>query len=75
MYPGSVTSEKLPLASGLKDSLKVKSNKDPVSEDDLEMGGLSDDHASSVQPQFEKRKAALVNTVNAYFRLEYMIKM
>jgi hypothetical protein len=65
----SVTS--LPLASGLKDGLKDKAklNKGLVSQDDSDiMGGLSDDHASSVRPQFEKRKACAVNMVSILFR-------
>jgi len=59
---GSVTS--LPLASGLKDSVKakVKLNEDLQLQEDI-MGGLSDDHALSVRPQFEKRKAGFVNMV------------
>jgi hypothetical protein len=57
----------LPLVSGLKDSLKDKAKlkKGIVIQDELDiMGRLSDDHASSVHPQFEKRKAGTVNVVS-----------
>jgi hypothetical protein len=59
----------LPPASGLKDNWKNKAklnNQHPQDEADADeavLGGLTDEHASSVRPKFKKRKPGMVTEV------------
>ena len=47
---------KLPLASGLKDSWKTKLKADNGrTQDESVLGGLTDEHASSFRPKFDKQ--------------------
>ena len=57
----------LPLASGLKDNWKTKSKADngrPQDEPVLAGSGLTDEHASSVCPKFDKQKQGTVTEVS-----------
>ncbi|KAI9511008.1 hypothetical protein F5148DRAFT_1147149 [Russula earlei] len=56
----------LPLTSGLKEGLKEKAKLNhSLIQDDSMVGGLNDEDALSVRPQFEKRKQGSVNVVIA----------